>query len=33
MVSEATGIYRKCICLYKRELGKGRLLWEIEKKE
>lgn len=32
MVSEATGIYQKCITRYKRDLEKAGLLWEIEKK-
>lgn len=32
MVSEATGVPQKCICRYKRDLEKEKLLWEIEKK-
>lgn len=32
MVSDATGIYQKNICRYKRDLEKEKILWEIEKK-
>lgn len=32
MVAEATGIYQKNICRYKRDLEKAERLWEIEKK-
>jgi hypothetical protein len=32
MVSEATNIYQKNICRYKRDLEKAGQLWEIEKK-
>lgn len=32
MVADATGIYQKNICRYKRDLEKAGLLWEIEKK-
>jgi hypothetical protein len=32
MVSEATGIYQKNICRYKRDLEKSGHLFEIEKK-
>lgn len=32
MVSEATGVYQKNICRYKRDLEKAGLIWEIEKK-
>lgn len=31
MVAEATGIYQKNICRYKRDLEKLGRLWEIEK--
>jgi hypothetical protein len=31
MVSDATGIYQKNICRYKRDLEKVGRLWEIEK--
>ena len=31
MVSNATGIYQKNICRYKRDLEKAGRLWEIEK--
>ncbi len=32
MVADATGIYQKNICRYKRDLEKAGRLWEIEKK-
>ncbi len=32
MVSEATGIYQKNICRFKRSLEKAGLLWEVKKK-
>lgn len=32
MVAEATGIYQKNICRYKRDLEKAGRLWEIEKR-
>ncbi len=32
MVADATGIYQKNICRYKRDLEKTGKLWEIEKK-
>lgn len=32
MVADATGIYQKNICRYKRDLQKADRLWEIEKK-
>ena len=32
MVADATGIYQKNICRYKRDLEKAGQLWEIEKK-
>lgn len=32
MVADATGIYQKNICRYKRDLEKSKRLWEIEKK-
>jgi hypothetical protein len=32
MVAEATGIYQKNICRYKRDLEKAGRLWEVEKK-
>ena len=32
MASDATGIYQKNICRYKRDLEKAGRLWEIEKK-
>jgi hypothetical protein len=32
MVAEATGIYQKNICRYKRDLEKAGKLWEIEKR-
>lgn len=32
MVSDATGIYQKNICRYKRDLEKAGRLWETEKK-
>jgi hypothetical protein len=32
MVSDATGIWQKNICRYKRDLEKAGRLWEIEKK-
>jgi len=31
MVADATGIYQKNICRYKRDLEKAGKLWEIEK--
>jgi hypothetical protein len=31
MVSDATGIYQKNICRYKRDLEKAGRLWEIKK--
>lgn len=31
MVADATGIYQKNICRYKRDLEKAGLLWEIAK--
>jgi hypothetical protein len=31
MVSDATGIPKRSICKYKRNLEKSGLLWEIEK--
>jgi hypothetical protein len=31
MVSEATGIYQKNICRFKRSLQKAGLLWEVKK--
>ena len=31
MVADATGIYQKNICRYKRDLEKGGQLWEIAK--
>lgn len=31
MVTEATGVPQKCICRYKRDLEKSKLLWEIKK--
>lgn len=31
MVADATGIYQKNICRYKRDLEKAGRLWEIEK--
>ena len=31
MVSDATGIYQKNICRYKRDLERAGRLWEIEK--
>lgn len=33
MVADATGIYQKNICRYKRDLEKAGRLWEIEKKQ
>jgi hypothetical protein len=32
MVADATGIYQKNICRYKRDLEKAGRIWEIEKK-
>lgn len=32
MVAEATGIYQKNICRYKRDLEKSGRIWETEKK-
>lgn len=32
MISEATGIYQKNICRYKRDLEQSGRLWELEKK-
>jgi hypothetical protein len=32
MVADATGIYQKNICRYKRDLEKAGMLWEVEKK-
>lgn len=32
MVAEATNIYQKNICRYKRDLEKAGLIWELEKK-
>lgn len=32
MIADATGIYQKNICRYKRDLQKADKLWEIEKK-
>lgn len=32
MVSDATGIYQKNICRYKRDLEKAGLLFEVEKR-
>jgi hypothetical protein len=32
MVAEATGVYQKNICRYKRDLEKACRLWETEKK-
>lgn len=32
MVADATGIYQKNICRYKRDLEKAGRLWEIEKR-
>ena len=32
MVADATGIYQKNICRYKRDLEKAGLIWELEKK-
>jgi len=32
MVADATGIYQKNICRYKRDLEKSGQLWETEKK-
>lgn len=32
MVAEATGIYQKNICRFKRSLQKAGLLWEVKKK-
>lgn len=32
MVAEATGIYQKNICRYKRDMEKAGTLWEVEKK-
>ncbi len=32
MVADATGIYQKNICRYKRDLEKAGRLWETEKK-
>ena len=32
MVADATGVYQKNICRYKRDLEKSGRLWEIEKK-
>lgn len=32
MLSDATGIYQKNICRYKRDLEKAGRLWEIEKR-
>jgi hypothetical protein len=31
MVADATGIYQKNICRYKRDLEKAGRLWEVEK--
>lgn len=31
MIADATGIYQKNICRYKRDLEKAGLLWEVEK--
>lgn len=33
MLSEMTGIKQKNICRYKRDLEKGNLLWETEKRK
>lgn len=32
MVADATGIYQKNICRYKRDLEKAGRIWEVEKK-
>lgn len=32
MIADATGIYQKNICRYKRDLEKAGRLWEVEKK-
>ncbi len=32
MVADATGIYQKNICRYKRDLEKAGMLWETEKR-
>jgi hypothetical protein len=32
MITQATGIPQKNICRYKRDLEKGGVLWEIERK-
>lgn len=32
MVADATGVYQKNICRYKRDLEKAGRIWEIEKK-
>lgn len=32
MVADATGIYQKNICRYKRDLEKAGKIWELEKK-
>ncbi len=32
MIADATGIYQKNICRYKRDLEKAGRLWEIEKR-
>lgn len=32
MVADATGIYQKNICRYKRDLEKAGRIWELEKK-
>lgn len=32
MVADATGIYQKNICRYKRDMQKAGQLWEVEKK-
>ena len=32
MIADATGIYQKNICRYKRDLEKAGRLWETEKK-
>jgi len=33
MVADATGIYQKNICRYKRDLEKAGIIWELEKKQ
>lgn len=33
MVTDATGIYQRCITRYKRDLEKAGMLWEVDKQD